>query len=446
LALIELSTDQPVAASAPPLPAYRYRVFGLVLAAVLVLALAGAVPAVAVFWQRTGLVTVPTAADFEVVGGRLFTLEVANGQRVTSAWTMQPLRRLWRVSTTAEEISGGLLQGGSSVSVAGDLVLLRAGPTTTVLDAHTGAVRWTSALPVSPLTTTIGMVQDEQFRSGTEYDESSGAPGQLFFSSAGLPHTEPPLRTDLTGVDLATGKPIWTAQFAGSIYPTRARGRADAVVVVASDQLWLRSSGSGQVLRARPLPKAPGGGSSWGDVVGNLLLLRHAKDTGNVVTAYAMDTLEPRWQRTEPDDPGNSASCLGLTCEKARHDLVVLDPATGAPRWRTDGDVDLQAGAGYALEVQTGQSRPLRAVDIASGVTQVDLSGWQTFAVGPAAGPVVLSRRVAGKGTAFGVLLPGRRVVQQLGVTSSPVTDCYSDTRYVACRAATGVEVFSYAA
>jgi hypothetical protein len=217
LALIELSTDQPVAASAPPPPAYRYRAFGLVLAAVLVLALAGAVPAVVVFWQRTGLVPLSAAADFQVVGGRLFTLEVANGQRVTSAWTMQPLRRLWRVTTTAEEISGGLLQGGSSVSVAGDFVLLRTGQTTTVLDVHTGAVRWTSPLPVSPLTTTIGMVQEEQFRSGTEYDESSGAPGQLFFSSAGLPHTQPPLHTDLTGDDMTTGKAIWTDPFAGSI-------------------------------------------------------------------------------------------------------------------------------------------------------------------------------------------------------------------------------------
>ena len=442
MALIELSTDQPVAVATPRPPAYRYRGFGLVLAVVLVLALASAVPTAAVLWQRTGLVPLSAAADFQVAGGRLFTLEVTGGKRVTSAWTMHPLHRRWRVVTATDEISGGLLQGGSSVSVAGDFVLLRAGPTTTVLDAHTGAVRWTSALPITALTETVGMVQNEQFKAGTEYDESSGEPGPLFFSADGQPHTEPPLRTDLAGVDLATGKQIWVAPFAGSIYPAKARGRADAVVVVAADRLWLRAAGTGAVLRSRPLPRAVGGGSSWGDVVGNLLLVRQA----GVVTAYTMGNLDRRWQRTEPDDQGNSAVCAGLTCEKARNDLVVLDPITGAPRWRTNDDVDLRAAAGYALEVLSGQSQPLRAVDLATGTTQVDLSSWQTFALAGGDGPVVLSRRVAGRGTAFGVLLSGRRIVLPLGTSRTPVTDCFADTRYVACRGADGIEVFSYAA
>ena len=441
MALIELSTDQPGSVHPPP-PAYRYRALGLGLAIVLVLALAGAVPAAAVVWLRTGMVPLSDAADFQLAGGRLFTLEVTGGRRVVSAWTMHPLRRLWRVATAAEDVAGGLLQGGSSVSVAGDFVLLRSGQSTSVLDAHTGAVRWASPLPVSALTETVGMVQNEQFKAGTEYDESSGAPGALFFSSAGLPHTQPPLRTDLTGVDLATGNPIWVAAFAGSIYPAKARGRADAVVVVASDRLWLRAAGTGAVLRTQPMPRTAGGGSSWGDVVGNLLLVRQA----GVVTAYTTANLDRRWQRAEPNDDGNSAVCTGLTCEKARHDLVVLNPVTGTPRWRTNDDVDLRAGAGYALEVEGGQSRPLRAVDLDSGTPLVDLTGWQTFAVAPGDGPVVLSRRVAGRGTAFGVLLPGRRVVQPLGASSVPVTDCFADTRYVACRAATGVAVFTYAA
>ena len=442
MALIELSLDQPVAVAAPPPPAYRYRAFGLVLAAVLVLALAGAVPAAAAFWLRTGLVPLSVGADFQVAGGRLFTLEVTEGRRVTSAWTMHPLRRLWRTATAADDISGGLLQGGASVSVAGDFVLLRAGPTTTVLDAHTGAVRWTSALPVSALTETVGMVQQEQFRAGTEYDESSGAPGALFFSSTGQPHTEPPQRTDLSGVDLATGKPIWVAPFAGSIYPAKSRGHGDSVVVVAADRLWLRAAGTGAVLRSRPMPATADGGSSWGEVVGNLLLVRQA----DVVTAYSMADLDRLWQRAEPDDQGNSAVCAGLTCEKVRDDLIVLDPVTGAPRWRAGADVDLRAAAGYALEAQSGQSRPLRAVSLASGAPQVDLSGWQTFVISAGSdGPVVLSRRVVGAGTAFGVLLSGRRVVLPLGSSSTPVTDCFADTRYVACRAADGVEVFTYA-
>ena len=441
MALIELSPDQPVTALAAP-PARRNRAVGLFVTAALLLALAGAVPAEAVVWLRTGLVPVSSGTDFQLAGGRLFTLEVTGGRRVTSAWTMRPLHRLWRAVTTADDSFGGLAQGGSSVSVAGDFVLLRAGQTTTVLDAHTGAVRWSSPLPVVALSETVGMVQQEQFKPGTEYDESSGAPGALYFSSTGRPHTQPPLRTDLTGVDLATGRPVWVAPFPGSIYPARARGRKDAVLVVASDQIWLRSAANGKVLHSRPLPRAVDGGPSWGDVDGDLLLVRQA----SVVTAYTMAGLDRLWQRNEPDEQGNSATCAGLTCEKSRNDLVVLDPVTGRPSWRTSSQVDLLAAAGYALEVQLGQSRPLRAVDPASGVELVDLTGWQTFAVAPGNGPVVLSRRQAGQGFAFGVLLPGRRVVRALGVSRGPVTDCVADTRFVACRAPTGIAVFTYAA
>jgi hypothetical protein len=440
VALIEISLDKPFAVAARP-PAYRYRVPGLGLAVLLVLALAGAVPVAAVRWQHAGLVPLAADADFQIAGGRLFTLEVTGGRRLTSAWALSPLRRLWRATTTAEDSAGGLIQGGSSVTVAGDVVLLRAGATTTVLDARTGAVRWTSPLPIVALSDTVGMVQDEQFQPGTEYDESSGAPGALFFSAAGRPHTRPPLRTDLTGVDLATGRTRWIAPFAGSIYPARARGVPGALIVLAAGTLWLRSALDGSVLRSQALPSGPG--SAWGNVVGNLLMIRQA----GVVSAYTITDLEKRWQRSEPADDGNSASCAGLTCVKSGRRLLVLDPATGVPRWHTGGDVDLLPAAGYALEMQSGLSRPLRAVDLGTGAARVDLRDWQTFALAPgdAGSPIVLSRQVAGGGVKFGVLMPGRPVVQVLGVTRAAVTDCFADTHLLACRARAGIEVFTYA-
>ncbi|GAB1642362.1 PQQ-binding-like beta-propeller repeat protein [Krasilnikovia sp. MM14-A1259] len=447
MALIELSTDP----AAPPAPARRpvlgtHRRLGLAVAAVLVLALAGAVPAAAVFWRRSGLVPLADGAEFQVAGGRLYTFDAVDGRRVTSAWTMRPLRRLWRAATTTDDMPGGMLQGGSSVQAIGGHVLLRAGQATTVLDARTGAVQWASPVPVLPLTDDVAMVQAEQFRPGTEYDESSGAPGALYFSSDGQPHTEPPEVTELRGVDLTTGRTRWSARFPGSIYPARARGRTPGVVVMAAGRLTLRAADTGAVLREQPLPPIAGT-QSWGDVVGDLLLVRQAAaGDGTVVTAYALDTLAPRWRRTEPSDAGNSATCTGLACEKVRSDLVVLDPGTGRPRWRTGGNVDLQTGAGYAVEVQSGQSRPLRAVDPASGAPLVDLTGWQTFAAGPAAAALVLSRRDDGRGTSFGVLLPGRRVVQRLGTSGIALTDCSADARFVACRAPGGVEVWAYSA
>jgi hypothetical protein len=286
------------------------------------------------------------------------------------------------------------------------------------------------------------MVEQEHFRSGTEYDEQSGAPGALFFSSSGRPHTEPPQRTDLTGVDLATGRPLWTAGYAGSIYPAKARGRAGTVFVFSSDQLSLRSAVDGKVLVSRPVAKPADGASATAETVGDLVLLRRA----GVVTAYTMADLDRRWQRDEPENQNNYASCTGLPCEKAGPLLAVLDPLTGVPRWRTDGQVDVVAGAGYALQVQSEETKPVRAVDRVSGALMVDLGDWQSYALTSAgAGQVVLTRTEPG-GIVFGLLRPDSRDVQTLGRTKTPVSDCFADVRFVACRAPTGVEVFTYAA
>jgi hypothetical protein len=447
LALIELSPDRPLVAPVPLPPAYRYRAFGLALAAVLVLALAGAVPAQVLSWLPAGLVPLPPDADFQVAGGRLFTFEVSGGRRVTSAWTARPLRRIWQVST-ADDTSDGPQQGGGSVSVAGDFVLLQAGQTSTVLDARTGAVRWSSPLPIVPLGGTIGMIETDRFQDGTEYDEQSGAPGALFFGSDGQPHTEPPLASDLTGVDLATGRRLWTASFpgsidSGSIAPGKARGRAGAVVVAASDQLSLISVQDGKVLATRSLPPATDGATFSATMVGDLLLVGQA----GVVSAYTMTDLDRRWQRAEPEDQRNFATCTGLLCERAGPVLAMLDPATGESRWRTDGQVDVLPAAGYDLQVETGGSKPVRAVDPASGALAVDLSAWQTFsATSSGTGPLVLTRPAPGRRTVFGILRPGSRTVQRLGVTGVQVTDCAADVSLVACRAPTGVQVFTYSA
>jgi outer membrane protein assembly factor BamB len=442
VALIELSRDQPLVAATPLPPAYRYRALGLALTVILVLALAGAVPAQAYFWRHAGLVSLPFEADFQLAGGRMFTFEVAGGRRITSAWAVHPLRRVWRVVSTAEDTSGGLVQGGASVSMAGKFVLVQAGQTSTVLDARTGSVRWRSPLPVVPVSETVGMVEEEHFKAGTEYDEASGDAGALFFGSDGRPHTEPPLRTELTGVELATGRPVWAASFAGSIYPVKARGISDSVVVAAAGQLSLRSAADGEVLATEPLPAAADGGSTSARVVGDLLLIGQAE----VVTAYTMADLDRRWQLTQPADPRNVASCTGVVCAKSGPALAVLDPATGTPLWQTDDDVDVLMGADYDIQLRQGESRPVRAVAPESGSLAVDLSDWQTFAPTSGAGLAVLTRPDPGRGTAFGVLRPGSRLVEQLGVTRAQVTGCAADVRFVACRVPAGVEVFTYAA
>ena len=214
------------------------------------------------------------------------------------------------------------------------------------------------------------------------------------------------------------------------------------MIVVTSDQLSLRSVQDGKVLATRPLPPATDTSAATASMAGDLLLVREA----GVVTAYTMADLERRWQRAQPEDEGNSATCTGLVCEKSGPVLAMLDPATGAPRWHTDGQVDVQPAAGYDLLMESGQTKPLRAVDPATGALAVDLSGWQSFSAISGTGAVVLTRAEPGQGTVFGILRPGGRAVERLGATRAPITDCRADVRLVACRAPTGVEVFTYTA
>jgi PQQ-like domain len=450
VALIELDLDAPPAAAAgrPPLRFYRYG--GLLLTALLVLALGGAVTVTSVIWRRDG--SLPLAGpdtSFQILGGRLYTMDTAGAQRVTTAWTMNPVRRLWSASTPlAQDPSSGAIihDGNAHLAGAGAYTLLQSSIGTTVLDVATGAVRWASRAPVLAESDGVGVVQQTQFRAGTAYDESSGDPGPLYWSATGQPHTEPPRRTTLRGLDLATGRPLWSADVRGSAYVVPAASDATGFVVIAADALTERAAATGTVLRRHPLTRAGGSDISYPDVDGDLLLLRHdAPDGSSVATAYGLDTLQPRWQLSAPPDNGNGSTCIDLPCREDANGLTVLDPTHGAPLWHAGTYVDLIRRAAGALEVRGVSSRPLRLRDPGTGAVLADLSGWDAVVDGDAADPIVLFRAEPPDGhAAFGVLLPGGHAVQPLGRAGGRIESCVSDDQHVACRTTDGVEVWSY--
>ena len=445
MALIELDlTAQPDPTLAARPPARGYRIPGLVIAALLAVVLGGAAPVTPTLWHYLGVVPPAAAAEgqFRLVGDRVYTVRLTGDDRITTAWQIaDPPRRLWTVRFPAR-VSGpdDVGFGGVEARAAGDEVLLSDGPATTVVDAATGAVRWRTSVGVTPLRAGLGLTQTSVFRPGTEYDQDSGDPGALYFSSTGVPHIEPPLRTEVHGVDLRTGRTVWTAVAPGAVNVFVAGGD---VLVLASDRLQRIDGGTGAIRRTAGLPRIDGAGPLAGSLVAGTVVVSYGNtDTGGQEIGYDAGTLDRRWQRPVPAVFFDPPACTALLCAGPRAALDVLDPVTGTARWRAPDRVDLIARAGYVLEVDPGSGLPLRLADPATGADRVDLTGWRSE-IGE--GDVLVLRRPQNGGaSAFGVVLHDRDRIQVLGVSGGPVSDCTAGRAYVMCRAGDGLRLWAF--
>ncbi|MET8147114.1 PQQ-binding-like beta-propeller repeat protein [Actinoplanes sp. NPDC049668] len=443
MALIELSTETPAPPAAATPPAAYYRRAGLVLTALLLLALGGAAPARSVLFRRAGSVPLPANGDFQLVGGVLYTMEAAAGRRVLTAWRPAPMRRLWsHTGSTAEDpLYVNTARDPFYVDAATDgFTVLREGRGVTVLDTRTGVVRWTSSGGVQPVDDRLALVEEEIFRPGTEYDPESGNPGQLYGTNTGAPHTEPAQRTELRGVKLATGETQWSLSLPGSVFTTWTGAPENVVVVLTPDKLTVLSPATGTVLRERPMPALDGERATAGEVVGDSVLVYYG--TGGPVTAYALDSLAERWRQNQPDPEGNSARCPGLLCTRTSDELIVLDPRTGAERWRIAGTDVVAFGPGAVLEVQA-PGHPLRTADAGAGRPRTDLSRWQSYFPVEGGGAYVLSRLERGRGTAFGLLRQDDVAVQPLGRWPDMTVQCHAAPALLACRVPEGIELWA---
>jgi outer membrane protein assembly factor BamB len=451
LALIELDlTTQPDQRPGSLPPAHRYRIPGLMLVVVLLLALGGASTGAPTLWRRLGAVPPPSGVETQsrLVGDRVYTMASDGAERVTTAWQLEsPPRKLWTVRFPARVTGPDAVGvGGVEARQSGAVVLLSDGPATTVVDAATGAIRWRSPVGITTLAGgRIGLTQTQVFRPGTVYDQDSGEPGMLYFSATGVPHVEPPVRTEIRGLDLRTGATVWTDAVAGSVNVFSAPGDAAAVLVLASDRLERIDGDTGEVTSTRKLPMIGDAGPAGGSLADGLLLVRYgdyAFDGQEV--AYTPDTLAKRWQRSVPEVLLDPPTCDNLLCSGPRTALDVLNPATGRAAWRAPAEVDLGEHDGYVLERDPSAGTPLRLVDRGSGVTRVDLAGWDAGLTADPNEPLVLRRSLPAGKSAFGVLLAGRGKVQMLGASTGPVSACTSDRHYVMCRGNDGLEIWAY--
>jgi outer membrane protein assembly factor BamB len=453
VALIELDLYAPVEPAPIRIPpAHRYRYAALVVAAVLVLVLGGAAPASSALWRLQGQVPLTTTDGmFKIAGERLYAFETTGTDVVTTAWSLGPARRLWSRADPVPALGPNgryLPEYDWNVQAVGDdEVLLTANRHTSLLDARTGATRWSTPLTVTSLLgSRVGLAYDEQFRPGTEYDETGDNAGPMYISSAGT-YTEPAVRTTVRALDLNTGRQLWartvTGQVDGQTLPTG----ASRLLLITADRLTLIATGTGAVLHERRLTGSSIAGQFTADaVVGDLVLVRSLPPDrpGGLVSAYSADDLVPVWQRAEPGDTISAAFCRELLCTAGDDGTTVLDPATGAPRWQVGGDaVSLLARGPDVVEWSAQANRATRILDAVTGSTRLDLEPWSFSAFSDTDQTLVLGRYAVGR-TVFGILRPGRYTVQPLGYLTTAVTECSAADRFVACRSNTGVEVWSY--
>jgi outer membrane protein assembly factor BamB len=449
VALIELDRDAPperLTGRRTP-PPWRYRPVGLALAVLLLLAVAGAAPPGSTFWRPLGLIPTGAGAELslQMAGGRVFTIPTVGQSRTLTAWEPQPSPHpLWSVevpvSATYDPVNG--IFGAVRVQRVGDLLLVGAGLSSTVLDPETGRIRWTTPNRITPVGDGLAVLADRIFRPGTLYDQESGDPGMLYFSSDGQPHVEPPVRTEVRGLDLATGAVLWTAAPAGSVTAEAAGGDGPAAVVItASDRLSLRDARTGEVLRETELPEEAGSGPGTSDVLDDVALIGYP-DAG-LQAGYDVRTLRRLWTRDLHTD-GEPDNCTGLLCTGGDREVRVLDRHTGQVTWSAPATVQLAYRAGSVLMSGPDGDGPELLVDAGTGMPRADLTGWTGEVEGFDAHAVLLWRHEAGGGRAFGAVLPGSTEVRYLGAAAGLGGDCGGDDRYVVCRDVRGLRVWAY--
>lgn len=454
MAVIELDLDAPPTPTGSRPPIRALRPVALVVVALLALVLGGSAPATPVLWRQVTFVPVSDEdSRFVLDGGRLYTVDRPPGViGEVAAVDLATAEPLWSFTTPAQSRNGGdSFFTRTNLSVSGDRVLVQGEDfATSVLDAGTGEVRWTAPGRVEPLGAGRAMVQRTEFRRGTEYDLRSGDAGALYWSSEGRPHTEPPLRTEITGVDLRTGQRSWTERSPGSVFTAPVDG-GTGLLVAGHRRIAVLALDTGAVRREIPMPAGWSADVSSLATAGDLLLARSgpAEQAGRV-SAYDIATLQVRWE--QPDPPADSGpiagGCAGLPCRDDESGMTVLDPRTGEPAWQAGPDVRLVRRGGAVLEMGAVSHQPVAVRDADTGEVRTSLSAWDaTYAESAPDRPLVVSRIEAQRrSVAFGALTPGATTVQPLGDGGPVVLECFSDDRYVACRVPGGIQVWAYRA
>ncbi|HEY6596253.1 MAG TPA: PQQ-binding-like beta-propeller repeat protein [Asanoa sp.] len=348
-------------------------------------------------------------SSFAVDGDRLFATR-SNG---AAAWTLAAVelpdgRELWR---TPYDVHGGRIV---RIATVGEIVLAVGGDNggearrSIAYEAASGRRLWTVDDDV------VALADD---RTGIVSRDGG---------------------TGLVGLDLRTGRRLWTAALPGpSVVEPLDRADGRLLVLARSGTVQLRDAARGAVLRAVepfdagqvPIAAVPVGGAA---------VLWYVGAGGTGIVGLDPQTLAVRWWHEHPVEGGGFAACAALLCVSGDGGVDALDPSDGRLVWHTDPAryvVDLGAQL-VVLDEASGGIGAVRTVDPATGMTVSDLSGWRT---GTRGGDPVLALTPAGDGyTVLAVLGPPSGVVHSLGAVPGVALSCQRGRTAVVCRMTTG--------
>jgi hypothetical protein len=200
----------------------------------------------------------------------------------------------------------------------------------------------------------------------------------------------------------------------------------------------LRDPETGAVTAAAELPAPP----QWRTegiglgITGDLVLLGSSAG----FTAYDLPTLTPRWRSAvDLTDVFTTPVCGDVICLFGRFGGIrVLNPVTGAERWRAAGWGTAQRVDGYLLTSRDrgpDRNRTITVLDVATGRPHTGFAGWRALGGARPDGRIVGVREATPEHRVwYGVLDPAAGSVRVLGAAEPVSDDCQLSGSRLVCR------------
>jgi outer membrane protein assembly factor BamB len=399
--------------------------------------------------------TVPTArGDFQVAGDVLYIFDGSYPPNRVSAYGLRDGHLLWRKNAPVGAVYEDVTQVGARTLLVPDPCSASRPVTTVALDTRTGREAWRR--PGVPEQSIAGGRLLVLSRPGPTYGCGGAYP----------PSNELPVYWD--AVDTRTGAVRWSTEVPA--LPRTAfdayDGTAQRVVLVATDGTTTsRNLVTGEVTGRITLPELavsakPAGTAGTVDEIadpqlavagGAAIVMRPVAAAGArpglvEITAYDLVDLRRRWTAQATVGPagpqsGNYAvvsGCGAMVCLYTPTVTILLDPRTGAERWRTRQSVLAIDGDRVLLAARTGDDPTapagLTVRDLRTGKLLADLAGWPVFAGSRGyAGTPVLGFAARNR-TWFARLDLREARLTRAGSVSGLYYSCVGQGDYLACR------------
>ncbi len=395
-------------------PSNRRLVAGLV-ALVALLTVAGAAPPAA---RVHAILPGSSASELILAEDQIFVVTpmrgVTDGTRELVAYprpdhatvTPQRLAPLWRVPVSAgNQVSQVMPVADGGVLLSMALPEGRTSLETVLLDPRTGQQRWRA-----PGFATLDGSGRALLRTFAEDEQIT-----------------------LRSVEVASGRELWSTSLAfAALNYQQWDSMTDAVVVFTiAGNVEVRDPETGAI---RHSLRMPDGAAEHLWMAGDLVLTIQDSRT---ITAYGVDGLTQRWQTTVPR-ADHAGQCGVQVCAGYSGTVHVLDPETGAVRWRSTEDVHILLVREMRVVAVRGNNNPyLVALDVTTGEVLTDYGAWDLL-YSYHQPPHLLGTRVVPEGLVLARFDPAEPQPRRVDVLTGATAGCQYQHDLIACRRGDG--------